>query len=189
MIKNIIIIMILTFSCITFSINDLSAQEQDNENVTNSSSLNRIFQFSIWGKSQLFPKEASIKFFRLNTVYGHNKNGEGFDIGGFGRVDGNFSGWQMNLINIVDKEVLGFQTGIYNSAGTSKSIQIGVINTAKKSVGWQIGIINHAEEINGFQIGLLYNTVENLKGLQIGLINLNWSGKPITCMPIINFSF
>lgn len=184
MIKKSIIFITLTIFYITFSISYASAQEQDSEDTK---AGNKIFQLSLWGEKQLFPKESSIKLLRLNTIYGINKDGSGFDIGGYGKYEGNFSGWQMNLINITNREVKGLQTGLYNSAGTSKSIQIGIINTAKNSVGWQIGIINHAEFINGFQIALLYNTVENFKGLQIGLLNLNWSGEPISCMPIINF--
>ena len=181
--------MILTFFCITFSNNFILAQEKEEKENSDTDKIYRPFQFSLWKDIQLFKEESSITAFRLNTVYGYNKSGSGIDIGGYGRYTENFSGWQMNLFNVTDREMKGIQTGIYNSAGTSKSVQVGVINTAKSSVGWQIGIINHAEEINGFQIGLLYNTVENLKGLQIGLINLNWSEKHITCMPIINFVF
>jgi hypothetical protein len=64
-----------------------------------------------------------------------------------------------------------------------------LLNSAEKSVGWQIGLINHSTEINGMQLGLLYNTTESLKGIQIGLLNMNWSGKPIKFLPIVNFAF
>jgi long-subunit fatty acid transport protein len=149
----------------------------------------KAIQFAIWDKYQIFNTETSIGLFRLNLVYGHNKNVSFLDIGGFGRVSEDFTGLQLNLLNYVKGNAEGIQTGIYNSAGNAKNIQIGLLNSAEKSVGWQIGIINHAEDINGMQIGLLYNTADTFKGLQIGLFNMNWGGKTSRFFPIVNFSF
>jgi hypothetical protein len=175
--------------------NGATAQSLESENQSteedSSKAENQVksVQFSLWGKYQLYNADTSITMFRLNTVYGFNKDVSGLDLGGFGRVSGKFTGWQNNIVNVVNGDLRGLQIGIYNESGDSKALQVGILNTSKKTVGWQIGIINHASDINGMQFGLLYNTADALKGLQIGLLNMNWSGKPITFLPIVNFAF
>ena len=42
--------------------------------------------------------------------------------------------------------------------------------------------------MSGLQYGF-WNTIEDLYGLQIGLLNFNKSGDPIGFLPIVNFSF
>lgn len=183
-----LVIFIVSVFIILWMGNNLFAQPPQDEKNEVKDKVGAI-QFSIWNKIQLLNPDTSIYLLRLNAVYGNNKNVYGLDMGFAGRVESNFKGWQLNLLNLVKEDCAGLQTGLYNSSGDSKSIQIGIINTAKKMVGWQIGIINHSDDINGLQVGLLYNTAEVMKGLQIGLFNMNWKGKPLTFLPIINFSF
>ena len=173
---------------VLFSGNVLFAQPSQDE-TDETKDKTAILQFSLWNKVQIFDSDTSISLFRLNTVYGKNKNVSGLDIGFAGQAEGGFKGWQLNLINLVKENCAGLQTGLFNSSGDSKSVQIGIINTAKKSVGWQIGLINHSEDINGLQVGLLYNTAEVMKGLQIGFLNMHWKNEGIKFLPIINFSF
>ncbi|MBT3346510.1 MAG: hypothetical protein HN404_26170, partial [Gemmatimonadetes bacterium] len=47
---------------------------------------------------------------------------------------------------------------------------------------------NEAGDFHGVQFGL-WNTVQSLEGLQIGIINLIRSGQPRGFLPIVNWNF
>lgn len=82
------------------------------------------------------------------------------------------------LINIVKAPLSGFQVGgIYNRViGQVNGLQIsGIMNNAGQEVeGLQIsGLMNISQQsVKGIQISALVNYTRNLKGLQIGLINI-----------------
>ena len=115
-------------------INNSYAQTDQEKDASESQSTEgeslKIIQFAIWDKYQIFHPDTSIGMLRLNLMYGSNKDVSVLDMGGFGSVTGNFYGMQLNLVNYVKGDVKGFQTGLYNSAGNSKSIQIGLLNSA-----------------------------------------------------------
>jgi len=132
------------------------------------------FDLALWSPCQIQTPKTSIEGLRISLFYGESKNVTGVDLSliastikgnfkGYGNglfkiVDGNASGWLDCGINIVKGDMVGLQTGLYNSANKIHGVQLGLINMA-----------------------------EALKGVQIGLLNFNRTGK-IYFFPIINFS-
>jgi len=134
------------------------------------------FQLSLVAPIQLIPEESSIGGIRLNLIYGRNASLTGLDVGmvnhltqgvsqgvqfGFlGLVDGDFTGWQDNAINVTKGNFEGLQLGVYN----------------------------YAKNMNGIQFGFI-NYAVNMKGLQIGCINIIKTNGAFPVFPIVNWSF
>jgi hypothetical protein len=91
---------------------------------------------------------------------------------GFAR--GDFHGWQDNLVNIVEDEFYGFQSGFYQQAGRMEGLQL----------GW----INITDSMNGVQLGL-FNMTRSMEGLQIGIVNVIKEKDKLPVLPIVNWSF
>lgn len=125
---------------------------------------------------QIFPEDYSITGIRFNLLYGrnvavtgvdfglinHTTSGEtvGVQWGAIGLADGDFVGWQDNIVNVVRNDFEGLQ--------------------------W--GLINYANHASGLQFGLV-NYAITLQGLQIGLVNVIKQGGQFPVFPIINWSF
>jgi hypothetical protein len=147
-------------------------------------------QLALVNPLQIFNEETSIHGLRINVIYGVNKDMHGLDIGianhttgtvkglqwGFvGLADGNFHGWQNNMIvNVTDEIFQGFQSGFYNEAGSGE--------------GFQYGFVNRATSFEGFQLGIL-NMTDTLKGLQIGILNIRFKGESHRYLPLVNWRF
>ncbi len=92
---------------------------------------------------------------------------------GLARSD--FSGWQNNIVNIVQGEFNGLQGGgIYNRMGHGEA--------------FQLGFFNRADDISGFQLGIV-NWAGNMRGIQVGLINIISGKESFQFLPIVNWSF
>lgn len=103
------------------------------------------------------------------------------------------SGLQFSLINNGAFRADGFQVALgMNMAGALTGGQIAFIrNKAIYARGFQFGLYNGAQELRGLQIGLLNMVELNLTGLQIGLVNVvNWEKKSRTdtfrVLPLVN---
>ena len=93
-------------------------------------------------------------------------------------------GLQLGLMNSVTK-FRGVQIGaMLTQVEDLKGLQIGFINSLQPDVqlhegdgaGVQAGVINSVKKFRGVQIGAIVNMADELKGLQIGLININKNG-------------
>jgi hypothetical protein len=106
-------------------------------------------------------------------------NNSGVMISGLMNVTGNMaSGFQFSGVsNITGQSFNGMMTsGLLNVVGENMNgLQIaGIANiTAKDLNGAQIGLCNYATKAHGFQIGLVNYYREDMKGLQLGLVNAN----------------
>ncbi|MCP4137197.1 MAG: ankyrin repeat domain-containing protein [bacterium] len=93
------------------------------------------------------------------------------------------------LCNFSDYQYSGVQlsTGINLSKQVSGVQLAGLLNYLEELKGGQIGGINVSNNSKGFQIGLI-NFTRNTKGVQLGAFNIIEEGA-IPFMPIINMSF
>jgi hypothetical protein len=150
------------------------------------------FQLSLFNPAQIVGEGQSVSGVRLNVIYTKNASVEFVDLGfGFnhttgnqtgimwaliGNVEGNFTGWQNNLVAITDKRFTGLQMGAFTSNNTGQGVQFGWVNVSKGWNGLQLGLVNIADRmVNG--------------GLQIGLVNIIKSGGVAPVLPIVNFTF
>jgi len=151
-----------------------------------------------------------INKFSLNILGGYTSGVKGVELGGifninkremnamqvagvFNLVGERVNGLQMaGGVNTVLDSVKGFQiAGLYNyNEGSFKGFQMaGGLNIVKKAVkGVQLaGIGNSSKtETRGLQMAGLFNYTKNLKGLQIGLVNLADSSSG-TSIGLLNF--
>jgi len=124
---------------------------------------------------------------------------------GFWNWDQNLWGVQQGIVNWVDKNIVGFQAGYLSNKvdgdfrgfqygtlmnvveGDFAGVQLGGINWASKDfVGLQAGFFNYIDgSSRSVQVGFL-NQSRSLKGVQVGVINLNVSGGPLRFAPVIN---
>lgn len=125
------------------------------------------------GNAQICAPETEITGLRLNLPYGESDNMTGLDIGFVGG-GGSISGIRLNAVNLSDIR--------------SSGVEFGLVNIARgEMVGWQCGIFNQAGSMHGFQLGLI-NRCGDLYGIQIGLVNMIESGK-VAMLPIISWAF
>jgi len=79
---------------------------------------------------------------------------------------------------------------IYGENADVSGLDVGLVSkTTGDQVGLQWGLVHLNDgDFLGLQLGL-WNTVQDLDGLQIGLVNLIRSGKPRGFLPIVNWNF
>ena len=174
------------------------------------------FQLSLWDSVQTTDADAAIHGMRLNLPYGLNRQLYGFDFGIASRTTGDVHGAQIGFVGIVERDFRGLQTGffysaterqmsgwqygIYDSAGRLRGLQSGLVNVVEgsargaqlgavniargSSTGASIGVVNYSRRATGVQLGLV-NSTEELHGVQIGVVNLAKNGfAPF--FPVIN---
>ena len=106
--------------------------------------------------------------------------------GGWNRCESG-AGLQLAMLNEADKNFAGIQAGLFNFGGNlSDNVQIGDINPlilislvnyvcvsrgVEDMRGLQLGLVNKASDMYGIQCGLLWNHAKCARGLQLGLIN------------------
>lgn len=95
----------------------------------------------------------------------------------YNQTNGDFKGMQFaGLFNNVNNSFNGlqFSTGYNRTKNKLTGWQIGVLNTAEQVKGAQFALLGNfiAKEANGLQIGGIFNYAKQLKGLQIGLVNI-----------------
>ena len=125
------------------------------------------------GNAQICAPETEISGLRLNLVYGENDDVTGLDLG-FISGGASISGLRLNAINLSDEH--------------SGGVEIGLVNVDRgEMVGWQCGIYNYAGSMRGFQLGLI-NRCGSLYGIQLGLVNMIESGS-VGMLPIVSWAF
>jgi hypothetical protein len=146
-------------------------------------------QVALFDPAQLVKDTQSVGILRLDLIYGKNENVTGLDLGLLNHttgdetsftygiasvVQGKFTGWQDNAINIADKSFLGLQSGVVNKAGEGHGVQFGWVNVTDRMSGLQVGLVNYTKVMD--------------KGLQVGIGNIITEG-PIKFLPIVNWRF
>ncbi|MDH3224227.1 MAG: hypothetical protein OEO23_10975 [Gemmatimonadota bacterium] len=150
----------------------------------------RSFELALYSPVQIRNEDDAIRILRFSLLYGSNESVKGLDVGLVSRnrggvskglqyslvgiVDGDFIGWQNNLVSITRAEFTGLQSGAYNELGAGEA--------------FQFGLVNRARNVSGLQIGLV-NVSDNMYGLQIGLANVIKSKEDLVFFPLVNWSF
>jgi len=146
-------------------------------------------QLSVFPPIQITAEDQSVSAIRLSLLFGRNANVTGLDwsfianhttgdqLGvqfGLGAlVEGDFTGWQANAVNLTRGEMHGLQTGFVNVASTGRGVQWAGVNYAKQNYrGLQVAIVNYAQSLNG---------------VQVGLINIIKEGGMFPVFPIVNW--
>ena len=110
---------------------------------------------------------------RASLLFGHQARLWGLDVG---------------LLNMTSEDMRGVQIGLVNTnLGNALGLQLALVNwTSGDFTGVQSGFINVIEgSSRSFQLGF-YNESKSLKGVQIGLLNINGSRRPLIFFPAIN---
>jgi hypothetical protein len=174
------------------------------------------FALSLWNPVQTSDETQSVRGLRLNLPYGKNHDVKGLDLGvanyatgelrgvqyGLGGyVKGDVTGVQYNyILNVGQGNVLGWQAGIYDYAGSLEGVQTGIVNQVggdafgvmlggvnvaeQSSEGVTLGVVNYAKRTSGLQLGLV-NVTNHLYGVQIGLANYASNGF-VPFFPVFN---
>lgn len=133
-------------------------------------------QLALFNPVQIFPESTSITGVRFSLLYGRNVSVTGLDLGLVNHVTtGPFVGYQRGGVGLVDSDFTGWQDCVVNV-------------TKKKMEGFQSGFVNYAGHASGFQLGIV-NYAVTMHGLQIGLVNIIKQGGQFPFFPIINWSF
>jgi uncharacterized protein YjbI with pentapeptide repeats len=160
---------IATFICLLIGLcSALSFAEAKNER--------EPIQLALFDPIQIFNNKKSIHGLRLNLIYTKNKDIKGADIG-----------W---LLNSASRDVIGFETGLVNIVERNfVGAQLSGLSLVNNNVtGAQLSGVNITENLtHGLAIGFV-NITGRLKGLQIGLININKAKAPLYIFPFFNFS-
>lgn len=133
---------------------------------------------SVSGLINLVGKNAlGVQLSGLANISGSNMRG--LTVSGLlNVVGGDQSGIQLSgLTNITSSSLRGVSVaGLFNVVGDNLTgLQLsGLCNISGKQLnGMQISLYNYAESVNGVQIGLVNYYKKELKGFQLGLINMN----------------
>jgi hypothetical protein len=166
-------------------------------------------QLALWDPLQVFDNDRSVRGFRYSLLWGVNQDVSGLDIStvasrangnvrGFqwplfvNDVSGDFIGVQTSALNIANGGLTGLQLGIFGAdtrGGRMRGIQLGLIlgSFSKEVAGFQSSLIaNSMTSGRGLQVGGIFNVAEDMKGLQLGLINFNENGF-LPVFPLFNF--
>lgn len=148
----------------------------------------RPVQLSLFNPAQVFPEKTSIEGVRLNLIYGKNANVSGLDWGLVNHTTGGGTAWQAGGLGMVEGDFIGFQDNIINiTGGKFTGVQLGAFNQSGSGHGLAVGWVNVSKNMRGVQLGLV-NVTETMHGLQIGLGNVIQKGK-MPFLPIVNWSY
>jgi hypothetical protein len=118
----------------------------------------------------------------------------GVQVGLITNLTESLKGFQISpFLNLAGRSMNGGQIAfLMNGAGDTQGFQAAIMNIIQRNVdGLQVGIFNVAgQDVAGAQIGII-NICKNLKGLQIGAVNVVWGRFPSSVFfaPIINMGF
>ncbi len=149
-------------------------------------------QLALLHPVQAFPAESSVTGVRLSLLLAVNHDVTGVDIGvAANRTLGDQAGFQVALYNEVSGDLRGTEFGVFlnDVDGELTGLQLcGGANLAAGGRGAQLSVFyNQAKELRGLQLGLV-NVAEELDGLQIGLLNINRNGF-LPFFPLFNYGF
>jgi hypothetical protein len=135
----------------------------------------KAINISLFPPIALAKPEDAVTAFRLNILYGKNTSVQYVDLG--------------LLVNQTTTLSSGLQWGFINyNEGKQSGIQLGGVNYNKGATSglqWA-GLVNYAGEGGGLQLALL-NYAEQMKGVQIGVINIIKTGGMFPVMVIANW--
>ena len=113
--------------------------------------------------------------------------GVGLQVAGGWNRCASGAGLQVAILNEADKNFTGIQAGLFNFGGDlSDNVQVGSFNPlvvislinyvcispgVEDMRGLQVGLVNKASDMYGIQCGLLWNRAKCARGLQLGLVN------------------
>jgi hypothetical protein len=135
-------------------------------------------QLALLTPIQVANSETSVNGFRLNLLYGENKDVHGVDWGFVNHTTGSFSGFEFGVVNLVKKDAKGAQFGFFNNVdGDFKGYQGAFLasSTAGSFTGLQTGWFNATTigNFTGLQGSFLCSISEgSFSGLQYSLINI-----------------
>lgn len=154
------------------------------------------------------------RVYQLPERYNHSIQAGGIQLAVFLNLDqGDMTGMQLALVNVVLADMRGIQVGAVNFASRPTGIQIGALgnglmdaavtgmymhevrgiqvatlwNDAIDMHGVQLSLYNHAIEMQGLQVGLINECVK-MRGVQIGVLNII-EESPLMLCPIMNACF
>ncbi len=149
-------------------------------------------QFALVNPAQVFGEDKSVTGFRLNVLLGVNRDVTGLDLSALAaHTLGTQRGVQLGLVNVVEGGCTGAQIGALGNSveGRLRGVQIaGLVTLAGEGSGVQIApFLAQATNLSGFQLGL-FTYADEMKGLQLGLLNFNENGF-LPVFPGFNFGF
>ena len=146
------------------------------------------FQAGIAGEGlQVFAPETPITGIRLNFPYSENDEMTGIDFG-IASGGGTIRGIRLNLLNLSSVRSAGIELGLVSYDEAFSGVQFGAFNIVEGEVhGWQTGLFNNAGEMHGFQLGI-FNRAGSLHGVQVGILNVVKTGH-VTMFPLVGWGF
>ena len=151
-------------------------------------------QLALFDPAQVFDSERSVRGFRYSLFWGLNQDVSGLDISTLGNgANGTVRGVQWALLlNLVEQDFRGYQSAlIVNRVGGDFSgYQGAMVNATMGDFrGLQLACFGNDTRghMRGVQLGLV-NSAKDLKGLQLGLFNVNEDGF-LPFFPVFNFGF
>jgi hypothetical protein len=160
-------------------------------------------QLALFSPVQIVPASESIHGVRLSLVYGDNHHVLGFDLGLVTHTGGDFAGYQLGVVGLIERDAIGWQnnwifnfvggeirgaqTGVVNFNGEMLGAGLGGVNFSDRTEGFTLGLFNYAEDMTGLAIGIV-NYATRLNGIQIGIVNIALDAA-IPVLPLVNWSF
>jgi len=104
----------------------------------------------------------------------------------FNKVNTEFKGTGLGLINLHDGDSKGLLIGAGNLTNDFTGLKLGIFNYSKSNSDYEFGVINYSKE-TFFQLGLI-NITDQINGIQIGFLNFASNGI-LPVMPFLNFNW
>jgi hypothetical protein len=145
-------------------------------------------QLALWSPAQIFAPGTAIHGVRLNLIYGVNAEMVGLDVGIANRTTGDCKALQYGIVGLVEGKFTGWQDNFINVSTDFEGFQSGAYNGADSCRGFQWGFVNNTKSMRGFQLAFV-NLTEQMHGLQIGLVNVIRAKDSLPILPIVNWKF
>jgi len=104
----------------------------------------------------------------------------------FNKVNTEFRGAGLGLVNLHGGDSEGVLIGATNLTNKFTGLKLGIFNYSKSHSDYEFGIINYSNEAF-FQFGLI-NVANQINGIQVGLLNFAKNGL-LPVMPFFNFNW
>jgi hypothetical protein len=118
-----------------------------------------LLQLGVYTPWQVYSRETNIYGLRLSILSVNNNSVYGLDLG-VANLSVENRGLQLGGYNKIQKDFSGIQTGVINWMGESiRGLQLGAMNIQTHLTGVSLGLGVHTEQqTKGFQLGLLWNS-------------------------------
>jgi hypothetical protein len=178
--KKLILLSVLAVSVAAAQAGESAFQAALTPDIALQPSTNQINGVSLnfWGEN---PQHA----LALGFVNGSTGDSHGFSLAFFANYADAYTGVAWAPVNLSKTKFKGWQGGLLNySEGTFVGFQSGWVNLSfcKEFHGLQLGVVNYAENLRGVQIGLI-NVVNNNSWFK------NFPDQLATGFPVLNWSF